>query len=135
MNMAMVDTLLELLANFPKLQPRPRIFMSPGVKAELFESTQSNYGSSKYDLLTFGGPVSLYGIEIIESRNQLTKQHLVSNDPFVEYDESDADWAVPLGLARWETRDIDAMCLTAERRAIPQLLGDVFSGRETQVPA
>lgn len=54
----------------------------------------------------FNWSQQLFGIELIEDRN-IPKEAPIGKavfpqDPFVEYEESDAEWAVPLGFAKRE---------------------------------
>lgn len=49
----------------------------------------------------------LYGTQVEASPMLPMRSRVpVSNDPFCEYEPKDMVWAEPLGLARWEMRDV-----------------------------
>lgn len=81
----------------------PQAILSPGVIARLRDHQPS------FALRRYSAPASICGVDVIGSPFQLKRRKLVSLDSFVEYDNRDAEWAVPLGLAKWVEIDVDAI--------------------------
>jgi len=108
-----------LIGSMSKIRGKQSLVVSPGFLAKLREQG----ADEKYEVKRFGGAsLSLCGFDLIESSEQLKKRKLVSCDSFVEYDEKDADWAVPLGFAKWVTVDVDALLMNSQRHFEDQIL-------------
>ena len=90
------------------------IHTSPGFAVKLRESLEC--GEFKYQVQDYSRP-TLLGMDLIEHCEPLKKRVLRSCDTFAEYEESDADWAVPLGLAEWIEVDVDFIIEQAVRSA------------------
>lgn len=94
----------------------PQAILSPGVLGKLRDE-QSSFELRRYD-----GPATIFGADIIESPFQLKRRKLVSLDRFCEYDDRDAEWAVPLGLAKWVEIDVDAIVTDRLRSVSVELM-------------
>lgn len=76
----------------------------------LREGTSDPTGRVRMNVETVYG-MRVHICDFLPTKSQ--KRELVTTDQFATYDKSDADWAVPLGLAKWETRteECHAMCV------------------------